>query len=128
MYLYLYVIWLQNLRLCTFTSKSFNLWLSFWLVPFQYHENGFAVIENFLSEDEANELKQAGLELCKDAPEKDRKTFHTQDNRHHKDTYFLESANKIGYFYENGALDDNGNFLMEKIYALNKVCMKQTFE
>lgn len=86
------------------------------------------MIENFLSEDEANELKEAGLELCKNAPETDRKTFHTQDNRHHKDKYFLDSSNKISYFYEQGALDDNGNFLIEKIFALNKVRIKNTKE
>lgn len=93
-------------------------------ISFQYHANGFAVIENFLSEDEADELRAAGLELCKNAPETHRKTFDTQDNRHHKDKYFLDSANKISYFYEQGALDDNGNFLTEKIFALNKVRMK----
>lgn len=86
----------------------------------QYDVNGFAVIENFLTVEEANELKTAGLELCKNAPEKDRKVFH--GSKHMKENYFLESANKIHYFYENGALDDNGNLLVDKSVSLNKVC------
>lgn len=38
-----------------------------------------------------------------------------------EENYFLDSANKIHYFYENDALDANGNLLVEKIHALNKV-------
>lgn len=91
------------------------------LFHFQFYENGFAVIENFLSKDEADELKLAGLDLCKNAPERDRKIFNTRDNLRLLDDYFLESANKIHYFYEKGALDNNGNFLTDKIYSLNKV-------
>lgn len=91
----------------------------------QYDVNGFAVIDDFLSEEEANELRAAGLELCKNAPETDRKTFNTDSNaKHLKDNYFLESSNKIHYFYENGALDNEGNLLTDKIVALNKVRVK----
>lgn len=92
---------------------------------FQFNENGFAVIENFLSNDEASELRNAGLELCKIAPEKDRKVFQTRKTEsnisHLKDDYFLESANKIHYFYEKGALNENGDLLVDQSISLNKV-------
>ncbi|XP_055324894.1 phytanoyl-CoA dioxygenase domain-containing protein 1 homolog [Sitodiplosis mosellana] len=88
----------------------------------QYDVNGFAVIEDFLTEEEANELHEAGLELCKNAPENDRAVFNTENKSSHlKDKYFLNSANKIHYFYENGALDDQGNLLVNKSVSLNKV-------
>lgn len=112
--------------------------------------NGFAVIENFFEDLEANELRDAGLKLVDAAPETDRKKFNTKDRNQCKDVigyclqflillpllpvvfyinrfcpsfqnYFLDSANKIHYFYESDALDDNGNLLVEKINALNKV-------
>lgn len=90
----------------------------------QYDVNGFAVIEDFFTEEEANELREAGLELCKNAPENDRKIF--QMGKHTKENYFLESASKIGYFYEKDALDDNGNLLVDKSVSLNKVCAAHT--
>lgn len=101
---------------------SFSLPLSLSLSLIQYDVNGFAVIENFLTEDEANELSEAGLELCKNAPENDRKVFNTENKSSHlKDKYFLDSSNKIHYFYENGALDQHGNLLVDKSVSLNKV-------
>lgn len=106
-------------------AVHFNLFIfSLFLSPFivQYDVNGFAVIENFLTEDEANELREAGLELCKNAPENDRKVFNTENKSSHlKEKYFLDSSNKIHYFYENGALDQNGNLLVDKSVSLNKV-------
>lgn len=91
----------------------------------QFDENGFAVIEKFFTDDETIEMREAGLELCKNAPESDRKVFDAVTNRiteaHMKETYFIESANKIHYFYENGALDANGNLIVDKMQSLNKV-------
>lgn len=66
-------------------------------------------------------MREAGKEICTNAPENDRKIFFNQEKQHHLDKYFLDSANKIHYFYENGALDDKGNLLVDKSCALNKV-------
>lgn len=35
--------------------------------------------------------------------------------------YFMNSANKISYFYEKDALDENGHLLVDTSSALNKV-------
>lgn len=103
-----------------FICCYFSLLLPLSLI--QYDVNGFAVIENFFTEDEANELREAGLELCKNAPENDRKVFNSENKSSHlKDKYFLDSSNKIHYFYESGALDQHGNLLVDKSVALNKV-------
>lgn len=126
-----------HIKITSFVAK-WLLWVLFNLFHFiffprlfllfsslQYDVNGFAVIEDFLTEEEANELREAGLELCKNAPENDRKIF--QMGKHTKETYFLESASKIGYFYEKDALDDNGNLLVDKCVSLNKVCARDCF-
>lgn len=57
------------------------------------------------------------MQVCKDPPENDRKIF----GKHQKDEYFLESANKLHYFYESEALDKNGNLLVDKLQSINKV-------
>lgn len=75
------------------------------------------MLENFLTEKEADELRQAGLQVCRDAPEDDRKVF----GKHSKEDYFLESANKLHYFYESEALDKDGNLLVDKMESINKV-------
>lgn len=38
-----------------------------------------------------------------------------------KNNYFFESSEKISYFFEKYALDDNGQFLVDSSLALNKV-------
>ncbi|XP_031618315.1 phytanoyl-CoA dioxygenase domain-containing protein 1 homolog [Contarinia nasturtii] len=88
----------------------------------QYDVNGFAIIEDFFMENETNEMRECGIELCQNAPENDRRTFNTgQNSAHLKDEYFLNSANKIHYFYENRALDEEGNLLVDKSISLNKI-------
>lgn len=89
----------------------------------QYDVNGFAVIENFLTEEEADELRAEGLRVCSDAPEKDRKVF----GAHSREQYFLDSATKLHYFYENEALDKDGNLLVDKMVSINKVCIPIVF-
>ena len=41
--------------------------------------------------------------------------------QHASDTYFLESVDKIRFFYEEDAFDKEGNLQVEKHRALNKV-------
>lgn len=87
----------------------------------QFNENGFAVIENFLTLDEVNELHEAGIQLCDNAPKEDRVTFSAFQTEQYKRNYFIESADKVHYFYETGALDENGELLIDPKLALNKV-------
>jgi hypothetical protein len=37
------------------------------------------------------------------------------------DKYFLESSDKVSYFFEAGAVDENGKLMVESKIALNKV-------
>jgi hypothetical protein len=45
--------------------------------------------------------------------------------QHVKDQYFLDSANNISFFYEEGALDADGALVIPKERAINKIahCM-----
>lgn len=84
------------------------------------------IIEDFLSSDEVEELKAAGRALCMDAPKESRNIFTAvssmeENAAQNKDNYFIESGNKIRYFFEAGALGKDGELLVDPLSALNKV-------
>lgn len=81
------------------------------------------VLEDFLTADETAELLAAGRALCMEAPQEGRKVFSTIKgaDAQNKENYFIESGDKIRYFFEDGALGDKGELLVEPTKALNKV-------
>ncbi|PSN54569.1 Phytanoyl-CoA dioxygenase domain-containing protein 1 [Blattella germanica] len=89
----------------------------------QFLQDGYLVLDDFLSEKEVEELRKAGNDLTQNIPdESHRALFSTTDTHHQsKDKYFLESSDKISYFFETGALDKDGKLLVEPQVALNKV-------
>lgn len=87
----------------------------------QFYENGIAVVENFFSEAEVNELKDTALSLCKNAPEDNKCVF----GKYEADEYYLDSGNKIAYFYDASALDADGNLLVPKERAISRVSVNQ---
>ncbi|XP_055524536.1 phytanoyl-CoA dioxygenase domain-containing protein 1 [Wyeomyia smithii] len=89
----------------------------------QIVEDGYAVIDDFLTADEVTELLEAGQNLHKDAPKEDRRVFSTINAKatQSKDRYFIESGDKVRYFFEEGAVDENGELLVDPSVALNKV-------
>ncbi|XP_036213417.2 uncharacterized protein Phyhd1 isoform X3 [Bactrocera oleae] len=89
----------------------------------ELNQNGFVVIEDFLTPSEIDELYLAGRALCLDAPQENRKVFSTvnQKDAHSKETYFLDSGDKVRFFFEEGAFGENGELLVDPMIALNKV-------
>ena len=84
---------------------------------------GYVVVEDFLSNDEIEEIASAGKALCMDAPQEGRKIFTTINgtDAQNKENYFIDSGDKIRFFYEEGALGPNGELLVSPTTALNKV-------
>ncbi len=39
----------------------------------------------------------------------------------HADDYFIKSADNISFFFEEGALDEKGNLMVEKQKSVNKI-------
>ncbi|KAL1130876.1 hypothetical protein AAG570_012117, partial [Ranatra chinensis] len=88
----------------------------------QLQNEGFLIIEDFLTEKEVEELKNAGEELAKNIPKDIRKTvFTTTSTPQSKTSYFVESGDKICYFFEPDALDENGELKIPAELSLNKV-------
>ncbi|XP_044014427.1 phytanoyl-CoA dioxygenase isoform X2 [Aphidius gifuensis] len=84
--------------------------------------NGYVVLENYFTSDEVDELKKCGEELTNNLPpENERKIFSTVDRSQSKEMYFIDSANKISYFFEKDALEENGKLKVDPRVALNKV-------
>ncbi|XP_046387803.1 phytanoyl-CoA dioxygenase domain-containing protein 1-like [Ischnura elegans] len=79
----------------------------------KFLQDGFVILEDFLNEEEVEELRKAGEALAENIPDNDIHTFKSGEEKR-KDQYFLDSADKVSYFYEtsvteNGNLDSNMN-------------------
>ncbi|XP_022210789.2 phytanoyl-CoA dioxygenase domain-containing protein 1 homolog [Drosophila obscura] len=89
----------------------------------ELNENGYVVIDDFLTGEEVDSLYQEGRTLCLDAPQTNRKIFSTikAEDGHSKELYFMDSGDKVRYFFEKGAVGEEGQLLVDPMIALNKV-------
>ncbi len=87
-----------------------------------YHEAGVLVLRGFVSVSACNRLRARAIELV-DAfdPSSVRSVFSTTDQEQLDDDYFIESGDKIRFFLENDAFDDDGNLRQDKADSLNKM-------
>lgn len=88
----------------------------------EWNNNGFLVIENFYSNVECDNLKNKADLLVENFESKNIKSiFDTKKQKHIEDTYFLESGDKIRFFFEDKAFDQNGNLVNKKKLVINKI-------
>lgn len=88
----------------------------------QFQRDGFIVLEDFLNEEELKELKSAGDELALNIPKENRKCiFNSTQSNQSKDKYFLESGDKISFFFENDAIGEDGELKVSQEKSLNKI-------
>lgn len=89
-----------------------------------FQENGYAVIENFISDEEIQKLKNRAYELIEDFyPEDENSIFHSffSGGKSEKDKYILDSANGIHFFLEEKALDEKGKLTRPKNQSICKI-------
>jgi phytanoyl-CoA hydroxylase len=83
---------------------------------------GVLVLENFVSIDECNRLKARTLELIEDfEPSSVKSVFSAMEQTQLGDKYFEESGDKIRFFFEHDAFDDDGKLKQSKENSLNKM-------
>lgn len=85
-------------------------------------EQGYLHLGGFASTADCQRLR-ARMDALLDAFDPDGLTtvFSTDDQRHAQDRYFLESGDKIRFFFEAGALDAQGRLTVDKQQSVNKV-------
>jgi len=87
-----------------------------------FNTYGVLVLEGYLSSAQTKALRDSTDRLVHEFnPETVRTVFSGGDQKHAADTYFKESGDKVRYFFEPGALDENGNLVRDKHRSLNKI-------
>jgi phytanoyl-CoA hydroxylase len=87
-----------------------------------YRDAGLILLEDFVSIDACQELRQRALELVAAFdPAEVRSVFSTTDKVQHGDRYFIESGDKIHFFLEADAFGADGQLRQSKEASLNKM-------
>ena len=87
-----------------------------------WNKNGYLIINNFYLEEECNTLISQAENLINNFDPKSVKSiFDTNKQEHIDDSYFLESGDKIRFFFEDKAFDNMGNLIRDKKFSINKI-------
>jgi len=87
-----------------------------------YHDAGVIVLNGFVAKEECARLRQRALELVDEFdPTTVRSIFSTTKQTQLDDSYFIDSGDKIRFFLEDDAFDEEGGLRQEKEHSLNKM-------
>jgi phytanoyl-CoA hydroxylase len=88
----------------------------------RYHREGFLVIESFVDSNTCDVLRARAAELVTEFdPRGTISIFSTAAQNHLRDDYFLESGDKIRFFFEEDAFLPDGNLKQSKERSINKI-------
>jgi len=87
-----------------------------------FFTNGYLVLNDFFSHETCDILRERINLLIRNSQDDIPKTiFSTHTNEHAKKQYFLDSGDKIHYFFEAGAFDGDGECIRPFEQSINKI-------
>ena len=87
-----------------------------------FRNQGFLVLEGFNSTEDCEELMKRGESLVNGFdPMGHPSVFQTSNQSETTDDYFLSSGDKIRFFFEKDAFDEQGNARQSLFHSLNKI-------
>jgi phytanoyl-CoA hydroxylase len=87
-----------------------------------HERDGFLVIENFAGREECERLKHRAEELVRNFdPRGVVSIFSTREQTRTSDDYFLDSGDKVRFFFEEGAFAPDGGLRYDKERSINKI-------
>jgi phytanoyl-CoA hydroxylase len=88
----------------------------------QYEREGFLVLPDFVTHAACDRLKARAEELVRDFdPSGVVSIFSTREQTRSSDDYFLESGDKVRFFFEENAFNPDGTLRQNKEQSINKI-------
>ncbi|MBT3437222.1 MAG: phytanoyl-CoA dioxygenase family protein [Oceanospirillaceae bacterium] len=87
-----------------------------------FNQQGYLVIQDFIKPQQRHALMARAQQLIEDfEPPIKRSVFTTDEQERTSDDYFLSSGNQTRFFFEEKAIDSDGNFTVAKQQSINKI-------
>src|SRR2546430_7886147 len=88
----------------------------------QYERDGFLVLEDFVRPEACDAVRARANELVREFdPAGVVSVFSTHEQTRSSDDYFLESGDKIRFFFEENAFNPDGTLRQNKVQSINKI-------
>lgn len=88
----------------------------------RFQHDGFVVLKDFVAPDECNSLRAQAEKLVSTFdPGEIKSIFSTHEQSRTTDDYFLDSGDKIRFFFEEHAFNSDGTLKQPKQHSINKI-------